>query len=125
VRRGIGNVEFAFSDSLDDRQGSDPFIRNSELRSLAGYEQELARDLTLAIQYNVEYMLEDDDYRRSLPAGTPEADEDRHLLTLRITRPLWSQTLVLGEQAPTFFNQFEKNTNVYLGLRYSFDDPRR
>ncbi len=48
---GIGNLEFGFYDSEEDRSGSDPLVRNSELRFLAGYEREIAAEFTAGVQY--------------------------------------------------------------------------
>jgi len=96
-------------------------------------------------------------YRRSLSAGSPPADRDRHVLTLRLTKLLMKQDLRLelfafyspsdddaylrpyvsydvtdrwridgganvfvGERDHTQFGQMKRNSNVYLGLRYSF-----
>jgi hypothetical protein len=157
ILRGIGSTEFGYYDSEDDPNGDDPFIRNSELRFLVGYEQEVAKEFTVGVQYYLEYMLHYDDYRRTLPAGTPPADEDRHVLTVRLTKLLMNQNLKLslftfyspsdrdaylranihyklddhwageiggnvfvGEEDHTFFGQFKKNSNVYVGVRYSF-----
>ena len=155
--RGIGHAEFGYYDSKDDQSGDDPLIRNSELRILVGYEQELAKEFTVGIQYYLEHMMEYDDYRRTFPAGIPKADEDRHVFTVRLIKLLMNQNLTLslfafyspsdhdaylrpkiqyriddhwsaeaggnifvGEDEHTFFGQFEKNTNVYGGVRYSF-----
>lgn len=155
--RGIGHAEFGYYDSKDDQSGDDPLIRNSEFRILAGYEQEVAKEFTVGIQYYLEHMMEYDDYRRTFPAGIPKADEDRHVFTVRLIKLLMNQNLTLslfafyspsdydaylrpkiqyriddhwsaeaggnifvGEDEHTFFGQFEKNTNVYGGVRYSF-----
>jgi hypothetical protein len=155
--RGIGHAEFGYYDSEDDRSGDDPSVRNSELRILVGYEQEVAKELTLGVQYYLEYMMGHDDYRRTLPAGIPRGDEDRHVFTVRVIKLLMNQNLTLslfsfyspsdqdaylrpksqykiddhwsaevggniflGKDEHTFFGQFEKNTNVYGGVRYSF-----
>ena len=154
---GIGNVEVGYYDSKDDQGGTDPFVRNSEFRFLIGYEQEVARDFTLGVQHYLELMMDHRDYLRTLPAGVRAADEDRHVLTLRLTKLLMSQNLTLslftfysptdrdaylrpnvhykvddhwsaeiggnvfvGEDNHTFFGQFEKNANVYIGTRYGF-----
>ena len=132
-------------------------MRNSELRLLAGYERELATDLTGGFQYYLEKMLDYDAYRAALAAGTPENDEFRHLLTARLTQLLMGQNLKLslfayyspsdkdcylrprvhykasdrlaleaggnlfgGSDDHTFFGQFDKNTNIYAGMRYTF-----
>ena len=93
---GIGNLEIGYYDSRDDRDGDDPAIRNSELRVLAGYRQELARDLTLGLQYYLERMQDYDDYRDNLPAGNPSQDRNRHLLTTRLTKLALDQNLRLS-----------------------------
>ncbi len=155
--RGIGHAEFGYYDSKDDQSGDDPLIRNSEFRILAGYEQEVAKELTIGVQYYLEHIMDYDDYRRTFPAGIPKADEDRHVFTVRLIKLLMNQNLTLslfafyspsdhdaylrpkiqyriddhwsaeaggnifvGEDEHTFFGQFEKNTNVYGGVRYSF-----
>jgi len=161
VGRGIGNIEVGYYDSRQDRGGDNPFINNSQFRFLVGYEQdlpELARDLSVGVQYYLEWMVDYDDYLRTfLPGGFPRADERRHVLTFRLTKLLLNQTLVLslfayyspsdsdaylrpavtyklsdhwtaelggnvfiGKDDHTFFGQFDRNSNVYTALRYSF-----
>ncbi|MFO8006387.1 MAG: hypothetical protein R6V05_01480 [Candidatus Brocadiia bacterium] len=157
---GIGNVEVAYYDSRDDHSGDDPFVPNSQLRVLTGYSQDLphiASDLTVGVQYYVERMMDYGAYERNLPAGSPEADRTRHLLTLRLTKLLLQQDLklslftfwspsdhdaylrphvsydlsdrwrvdgganvFLGDDGHTQFGQFDRNNNLYLGVRYSF-----
>ncbi len=154
---GIGNIEVGYYDSRDDRGGRDPFVPNSQVRFLAGYEQEVATDFIVGAQYYVEHMLDYGAYRRSLPSGSHAADENQHLLTLRLTRLAMHQNLKLslftfyspsdqdaylrpnvhyrvsdhwsvegganiffGRERHTFFGQFEDNSSVYFGMRYSF-----
>lgn len=45
---GIGNIELARYESVDDKSGSNPFIDNSEMRYLIGYTQEIAKDFVQA-----------------------------------------------------------------------------
>lgn len=154
---GLFNLEGGYYDSNEDGKGDDPFIPNSEARLLIGYEQEAARDFSVGIQYYLEHMMEYNEYKESLFPGSPERDEDRQVLTLRLTkmamsqnltislfsywsptdedgyvRPAvkykWSDNLLLtaggniffGEEDHTFFGQFEDNSNLYAGVRYSF-----
>lgn len=156
VLKGIGNAEFGYYQSLDDESGENPLINNSELRFLAGYTQEIAKNLTAGLQYYIEHMLDYDAYVRSL-AGAPTRDETRHLVTLRLTKLSEDQKLRLGVftyYSPTdqdvhirpnvhykvsdnlawemganiffgsypqsFFGQFQDNSNIYTGIRYSF-----
>jgi hypothetical protein len=153
---GVANLECAWYHSRDDRNGSNPLVPNSELRLLLGYERELASNLTGSLQFYLEHMLDHEHYLGSLSLGQPARDENRQVLTLRLTRLLLNQTLTLslfGYWSPTdqdhylrpnvaykvtdawlvtaggnlfggdrsaFFGQFEDNSNLYLGLRYSF-----
>ena len=157
---GLVNLELGYYDSLDDEDGDDPLLPNSEYRLLLGYERELARDFSVAVQYYLELMDEYGAYQRNVPTGMrgmAARDEDRHVLTLRLTRQAVNQNLQLslfsywspsdddgylrphlkykasdavslylganlffGEHPQTFFGQFEKNSNLYTGLRYSF-----
>ena len=93
VGPGIGNLEIGLYDSRDDPDGADPFVANGEARLLAGYEQELAPELTGGFQYYVERVLDHDAYMANLPGGRPR-DETRHVVTARITRMLRNQTLI-------------------------------
>ncbi|MHC5035129.1 MAG: hypothetical protein ACYTFZ_08845 [Planctomycetota bacterium] len=160
VARGIGNVEFSYYNSRDDSGGGNPFVPNSEWRFLLGYSQDLpqvASDFTVGVQYYLEHMQDYGSYKRALPAGMPKEDQNRHLLTLRLTKLLLNQDLRLdlftfwgvtddevylrptfsyditdrwridgganiffGDENHTQFAQFEHDTNVYVGLRYSF-----
>ncbi|MBN2138433.1 MAG: hypothetical protein JW720_11560 [Sedimentisphaerales bacterium] len=156
VGKGIGNIEAGYYDSADDRGGKNALINNSEMRYLAGYTQEIGRDLTLGLQYYVEQMLNFHSYKRALTAG-PARDKYRHLTTIRLTKLLMNQNLRLslfayyspsekdahlrpnihykvndnlswelggnvffGDYPNTFFGQFQNNTNIYTGWRYSF-----
>ncbi len=96
VGRGIGNIEIGYYDSRDDRRGSHPLVRNSEARFLAGYEQEIARELTACVQYYLEWMMDYGAYRRTLPPGIHARDQVRQVATLRLTKLLMNQNLRLS-----------------------------
>ncbi len=157
VGKGVASAEVGWYDSRRDRAGRDPFVNNSELRLLLGYEREVAKELTAGVQYYLEHMLDHADYARSLWFFLPERDENRHVFTLRLTKLLMNQNLTLsffgyfspsdndgylrpqvayklsddwsvdaggniflGAWDTTFFGQFEDNSNVYAGMRWSF-----
>ncbi len=94
---GIARIEGGYYDSRDDRDGTDPWVPNSQIRLLAGYEHEIIKNLTGSAQYYIEHMMNYDEYLTSFPgpAGT-ESDENRQVLTLRLTQMLMNQTLTLG-----------------------------
>lgn len=92
---GIGNIETGYYDSRQDSDGSDPFIRNSEIRFLAGFEHELGPDFTGGFQYYLEWKQDYDNYERAF-TGVKATDEYRHLLTVRLTKLLMGQNLALS-----------------------------
>ncbi len=93
--RGIGNLEFAYYRSGQDRDGTNPMINNSELRYLAGYNQDLARDFNASLQYYMEQILHYDEYENSLIQG-PARNRFRHVITLQLTWLLMNQNLELS-----------------------------
>lgn len=117
---GIANAEFGFYDSADDRGGADPLVNNSELRFLAGYEHEIAPDVTLAGQYYVEHMLHHDAYLASLPAGVPARDVFRHVLTARLTWLMMNQNLILSVFA--YYSPSDRDAYVRPSVTYKIDD---
>jgi hypothetical protein len=96
VLGGIGNLEVGYYDSPEDRAGADPFVENSAIKYLQGYERQVWADFTLGAQYFVEQMLQFNRFERSRSSGGPHRDEFRHLLTLRLTQLLWHQTVELS-----------------------------
>ncbi len=156
-KNGLFNLETAYYRSKEDTDGVNPFIPNSEVRVLTGYEQEIAKNFSVGVQYYLEYMKNHDSYLEALPLGMNPRDKDRHVLTLRLTKLALNQNLTIslfcyyspsdkdtyvrpnikyklndslmitaggniftGSNNYTFFGQFEKNSNIYTGVRYSF-----
>jgi hypothetical protein len=95
VGKGILHAEVGYYDSVDDSSGGNFFVNNSEFRALVGYEQEIATDLTGALQVYWERMLDYGAYRNSLFL-IPARDEDRLVFTLRLTKLLMNQNLMLS-----------------------------
>jgi hypothetical protein len=114
---GIGNLEVGYYDSQEDRDGDDPLVKNSQFRALAGYELEPLKNLTVGGQYYLEHMMDYDAYENSLPPGSNKADENRHVLTLRLTRLYWMQTLELS--LFTFYSPSDED--AYLRPKVTHD----
>jgi hypothetical protein len=112
---GVGNVEVGYYDSPEDKHGSDPLIRNSEVRFLTGFERELARDLTGAFQYYLEYMQDYGAYEQTSQPATRK-DEFRHLLTVRLTQLLLDQNLRLS----LFAYYSPSDEDAYLRPRFHY-----
>jgi len=120
VLKGIGNVEAGYYDSENDRNGDDPMIQNSQLRILAGYEQEVAEDFTAGGQYYIERMMGYGAYKRSLPPGSRRDDEYRHVVTLRLTKLLMNQNLSLS--LFTFYSPTDGDAYLRPNVSYKIDD---
>lgn len=117
---GIANLEGGYYDSLEDQSGEDPFIRNSEIRVLAGFERELARDFTGGLQYYLEYIQDYEQYERFLPPGMPMADKERHLITLRLTKLLLNQNLRLSLFA--YYSPSDEDSYLRPKVHYKITD---
>jgi len=118
--KGIFSAEVGYYDSLEDRTGEDPFINNGEFRLLLGYEQEIAKELTGGVQYYVEHMMDYDTYRRTLPGFVPPRDEDRHVVTVRLTKQLMNQTLTLSMFL--YYSPSDKDAYLRPAVSYAVND---
>ena len=119
VGKGIGNLEFGYYESADDQSGKNAYINNSELRFLAGYTQEVGRDFTAGLQYYIEHIMDYSQYLDNLPGG-PARDEDRHLVTLRLTKLLMNQNLRCS--LFTYYSPTDKDVYMRPNLNYKASD---
>ena len=94
-------------------------VRNSETRFLAGYEQELLPDLTLGLQYYLEWMSDYGAYEASLGSAATR-DEFRHLLTVRLTKLLLNQTLRLS--LFTYYSPSDRDVYLRPKANYKLTD---
>ena len=117
---GIGNLEVGFYDSRNDRDGDDPLVRNSEIRTLAGFERELAHDFTGGFQYYQEWIQKYDSYKSTLPAGTAPKDEFRHVFTLRLTKLLMNQNMRLS--LFTYYSPSDQDGYIRPKVHYKVSD---
>lgn len=115
---GIGNLEVAWYHSRDDADGDDPLVQNSELRLLAGYEFEAARDLTVGIQYYLEHMRHYGAYKDSLTGGGAVREENRQWVTLDLAQELMAQ----NQLVVSLFTFYSLETrDAYLRPRVTYD----
>lgn len=116
---GIFNFEGGYYDSKEDRKGTNPFIPNSEIRLLAGYEHELIKNSTGSIQYYVEQMQDYANYRANF-MGTTVKDESRHMVTLKVRREMMRQTLSMT--AMLFYSPTDQDGHYRLSGDYKMTD---
>ncbi len=93
---GVYSLEAGYYDSREDRGGDDPLVPNSSLRHIAGFERQVAEDLTASVQHYGEWMQDFSAYEDALPDGAPTADEYRQLVTLRLEKLVHYQTVRLS-----------------------------
>ena len=96
---------------------------NDQQRFLAGYEWEAARNFQVALQYYAEILLDYDGYRSMLPSGQSARDEVRQVATLRLTRLLMNQNLILS--LFTFYSPTDADGYCRPSLAYQVDDRWR
>ncbi len=117
---GLFNAEFSYYLSRDDRNGTDPFTPNSQLRLLAGYEWEAKPRFSVGLQYYLEWTQQHDELIANSPFPEFEPDEFRHLLTNRLTyrtprdRYTWSLF--------TFFSPSDRDAYVRPQFTYRHSD---
>ncbi|WP_319524335.1 hypothetical protein [uncultured Desulfosarcina sp.] len=119
VAGGIGNLELAYYDSVEDSGGSDPLIDNAEMRYVVGYARDLAMELNASLQYYVEQLLDYGAYENSL-SGTPTRDEFRHVITLQLTQLLINQTLELSLSG--YYSPSDRDAYLRPKIRYDLTD---
>ncbi|MDJ0838457.1 MAG: hypothetical protein QNK37_18215 [Acidobacteriota bacterium] len=118
--KGLLHAEAGYYSSRDDGNGDNPLVPNDETRLLIGYEREIAKELTATVQYYLERLNQYNDYLSTLPEGMPARDENRDLITLRLTKTAMSQNLTLS--LFTFFGRTDKDGYMRPSIRYKLTD---
>ena len=116
---GIGNLEIGYYHSWEDPDGNDPLINNSEMRYLAGYTQEIAKNLTGSMQYYVEQILDYDHYRKDTEDEYAR-DNWRHVATLQLTWLLMNQDLDLSLEG--YYSPSDLDAYLRPKITYKYTD---
>jgi len=121
VGKGIANIEIGYYDSRQDPGGDNLFVNNSEFRVLVGYEREIAKEFTAAVQYYLEHMMDYDAYGNGLLARyMATRDKDRHVFTLRLTKLLMNQNLTLS--LFTYYSPSDGDAYLRPHAKYKVND---
>ncbi len=118
VLNGIGNIEFAYYHSKDERDESNPSIKNSSVRYLIGYTQDIAKDFNVSVQYFIEKMLSYEEYEKNV--SKIKADEHRHLLTMQMTKLLMNQNLEIS--FPMYYSPSDNDAYLRPRISYKYSD---
>lgn len=118
---GILWAEGGYFDSYDDRHGDDPMMPNSSATGMIGYERQVATNLTINAQWQVDYMFDHDIYaEQQTMAGAYARDEYKHLLTSRIRKLLNSELVTV--EAFVFYSPSDEDVYARLMTEYKYTD---
>jgi hypothetical protein len=117
---GVLSFETGYYQSREDEGGKDPFIPNSQIRFLIGYQRQIWEDFTIGAQYYSEIMQDYTAYLNSLPPGFPALKEYRDIVTLRLEQFLKNQTLRLS--LFTFYSPADNDYFIKPQVSYNFTD---
>ncbi len=83
--KGIIQAELGLHDALDDKQGTNPLVSNSQWRFLVGYERELIKKLNWSVQFYSEYTINHTALLNASINPQYEPKQNRRLITNRLT----------------------------------------
>lgn len=118
---GILWLEGGYYDSRDDQDGDDPMMPNSSVTGLIGYERQVATDLTMNAQWQVDKLSDYASYEADqVLMDAYVRDEVYHLLTSRMTKLLLQETLTLS--GFVFYSPTDEDVYVRASVEYKQSD---
>ena len=121
IAGGVLWLEGGYYDSRDDKNNDNPFVPNSELRGLLGFERQVAENLTANIQWQGDLMMDYEIYeKQQSDVGGYVRDELKHLLTTRVTKMLNSELIQLS--GFVFYSLSDEDIYARLSATYKYTD---
>ena len=117
---GLFNVEYSSYNSIEDNKGKDSFIANGQNRFLLVFEKEVAKDLTASVQIYVEQTKHYNAFISNSATPETEVDENRQLLTLRLTYTALQQKLIYS--LFNFYSPSDKDGYLKPSITYRYSD---
>jgi hypothetical protein len=135
---GVAWLEGGYYDSREDSSGDDPFVPNSEVRGMVGYERQWFTDFTGGAQFYAEYMMNFDEAtaarQAAIDAGASGGlgnrddledqfflkDELRTLVTVNLRKQWLYQTLTTS--AFVYFSPSDVDSYTRLVVSYALND---
>ena len=114
---GIFNAEFAYYDSVDDKNGDNPLVPNGQARWLLGYEQEIVGNLEGSLQLYTESILDHQALIQNSLTPKFEPKQHRVWFTQRLRYKGMQQALVLN--AFNFYSTTDKDGYLKVSAEYS------
>jgi len=87
---------------------------------MVGFERQVAANLTVNGQWQIDYMTDYDTFVLQQPEGACIRDEVRHLLTSRITKRLNMETVTLS--GFVFYSPNDEDIYLRLSTEYKYTD---
>ncbi|MFH1378825.1 MAG: hypothetical protein ABII23_00985 [bacterium] len=120
VGSGLGNIETGYYHSPDDSDGTNRLIENSSFKTMAGYEKDLGNDLSMGCQYLIEQMIHFNEFKISMGNSNLMRDELRQLATIRLTKRMYKQTLLLS--CFVFYSPTDEDAYIRPSMDYDLND---
>ncbi len=121
IAGGILAVEGGFYDSIDDRDGLDPFINNGEFRWLVNYQRDFKKDFSMGIQYYSEIMTDYDNHVDAVTVlGAVAENQYYDMLTLRLKKLINKQRIEFA--LFTFYSIQENDVYLRPSASYKLND---
>ncbi|MFH2048367.1 MAG: DUF1302 family protein [bacterium] len=117
---GILWLEGGYFDSRQDSDGDNPYIPNSAIKGLVGFERQVANNLTANLQWQADYMTDYDIYKTQMAGAEFIRDEVYHLLTTRWTKLLNSELITLSFFG--FYSPTDEDAYIRLSASYKYTD---
>ncbi len=117
---GIVWIEGGYFDSRQDQSGDNPYVPNSSLTGMLGFERQVASDLTINGQWQVDYLTNFDKFKAQQPQGVFVRDEVKHLLTSRVTKQLSMETITLS--GFVFYSPSDQDAYLRFSGEYKYTD---
>lgn len=117
---GLFNAEYASYNSIEDNNGTNPFIANGQNRFLVAFEREVIKNLTASVQFYVEQTKHYQQFISHSATPATEVDENRQLLTFRLTYRTLQQKLIYS--VFNFYSPTDKDGYLKPSITYRYSD---
>ena len=117
---GLLNAEYVAYNSLEDQDGTNPFLPNSQQRFLLGFETELLKNVTASVQAYIEHTDDYDAFKAASFYQKQIVDENRQLLTLRLRYATMQQKLTYSFF--TFYSPTDSDAYIKPSISYRHND---
>ncbi|TWX51108.1 hypothetical protein [Colwellia hornerae] len=120
VAGGLFNAEYASYNSIEDNNGTNPFIANGQNRFLVGFESEVIKNLTASVQFYVEQTKHYQQFISHSATPATDVDENRQLLTFRLTYRTLQQKLIYS--VFNFYSPTDNDGYLKPSIAYRYND---